>query len=173
MKDTTLISNVFIVGLLIAPLFILLVSLCKSKPTHTSLDSLSKLGQSQPRRKQLPKKHLLICGPSHSGKTALFYHLLTKEVRPTVTSQEVNETPGTMEVKMPMAAGGQAGETKSKSISIVDVPGHLHFRKKIQTVLEEAKAVVLVIDSKEKDKLFADAAEVLYDILNNPLVSSG
>jgi len=40
-------------------------------------------------------------------------------------------------------------------------------------VLEEAKAVVLVIDSKEKDKLFADAAEVLYDILNNPLVSSG
>jgi len=51
MKDTTLISNVFIVGLLIAPLFILLVSLCKSKPTHTSLDSLSKLGQSQPRRK--------------------------------------------------------------------------------------------------------------------------
>ena len=59
---------------------------------------------------------------------------------------EVNETQGTMEVKMM----GTAPESKSKTISIVDVPGHLHFRNKVQEVIEEAKAIILVIDSKEK-----------------------
>lgn len=44
---------------------------------------------------------LLLCGPTNSGKTALFYHLLTKEVRATVTSIEINETPSAMDVKIP------------------------------------------------------------------------
>jgi len=32
--------------------------------------------------------------------------------------------------------------------------------------VEEAKAVVLVVDSKEKDR-FGEAADILYEILNN------
>jgi len=46
------------------------------------------------KKKRVAKQNqLLICGPTNSGKTTLFYHLLTKEIRSTVTSMEVNETP--------------------------------------------------------------------------------
>ncbi len=66
----------------------------------------SVLGQTSGKKKAGVKKHLLVCGPTNSGKTALFYHLLTKEVRPSVTSMEINETQGSMEVKIPGSAIG-------------------------------------------------------------------
>jgi GTPase SAR1 family protein len=62
---------------------------------------------------------------------------------------EINETQGSMEVKIPGSVVG-SNESRSKAISVIDIPGHLHYRSKIQEVLEEAKAVILVIDSKEK-----------------------
>ncbi len=92
---------------------------------------------------------MLICGPTNSGKTSLFYHLLTKEVRTTVSSIEINETPSAMEVKIPASALGQA-EGKSKLIPIIDVPGHYHFKTKLNEALDDAKAIILVVDSKEK-----------------------
>ncbi len=84
-----------------------------------------------------------MCGPTNAGKTALFYHLLTKEVRTTVTSIEINETSQLMEVKIP-----QLDETKK--IHIADIPGHFHFKDKLNETLDEAKAIVVVVDSKEK-----------------------
>ena len=107
---------------------------------------------------------LLICGPTNSGKTALFYHLLTKEVRTTVTSIDINETSSQMEVKIP-----STGERKA--LNVVDVPGHYHFKERLNLALEEAKAIILVVDAKEKDK-FGEAAEILYEILNNLTVLS-
>jgi hypothetical protein len=56
--------------------------------------------------KSKAKKFLLICGAPNSGKTALFYHFLTKEVRSTVSSVEVNQSQGAMEVKIPSQAAG-------------------------------------------------------------------
>jgi len=89
---------------------------------------------------------LVLCGPTNSGKTALFYHLLTKEVRTTVTSIELNETSnGPMEVKIPQDTEGAV-----KRLNIVDVPGHYHFKDKLNETIDEAKGIVLVVDSKEK-----------------------
>lgn len=75
----------------------------------------------------------------------MFYHLLTKEVRNTVTSQETNETPAPMEVKIPGESGGNM-----KKLSVLDIPGHFHFREQLKDTCEIAKAIIIVIDSKEK-----------------------
>jgi len=66
-----------------------------------------------------------------------------------VSSIEINETQGLAEVKIPGSAIGQA-EAKSKAISLIDIPGHFHFKDKLNETLNDAKAIILVIDSKEK-----------------------
>ena len=49
---------------------------------------------------------------------------------------------------------------------MVDVPGHYNFRKTVQTEASGAKAIVLLLDAKEKTK-FGEAGEILYDILGD------
>ena len=48
----------------------------------------------------------------------------------------------------------------------MDIPGHYNFRMKVKQNLERAKAVVLVVDSKDKERI-SEAAEFLYDMLLN------
>ena len=72
---------------------------------------------------------LLLCGPTNSGKTALFYHLLTKEVRATVTSIEINETSSAMDVKIPETQDGV------KQLNVIDIPGHYHFKEKLDEAI--------------------------------------
>jgi predicted membrane GTPase involved in stress response len=70
--------------------------------------------------------------------------LLTKEVRTTVTSIEINETPTLMEVKIP-------GTEVTKKMNIMDIPGHYHFKERLNEVLDELpRAILVVVDSKEK-----------------------
>ena len=69
------------------------------KRINSSLQASS--GTAGKKKRGARQNLLLVCGPTHSGKTALFYHLLTKEVRTTVTSIEINETPSIMDVKIP------------------------------------------------------------------------
>ncbi|CDW76676.1 UNKNOWN [Stylonychia lemnae] len=102
------------------------------------------------RKQKRQQSQLLICGPTNSGKTALFYHLITKEVRTTVSSIEVNETPKSMDVKIPASALPNGQDSLTKKISVIDIPGHYHFREKLQDGLETAKAILVTVDSKEK-----------------------
>ena len=92
---------------------------------------------------------MLICGATNSGKTALFYHLVTKEVRTTVSSTEENETSGKAEIKIPGTAIGLT-ESINKNIAIIDIPGHFHFRTMLNEALENSKAIIVMVDSKEK-----------------------
>lgn len=92
------------------------------------------------------KNFLLICGPTNSGKTGLFYHLLTRQARMTVSSTEANQSNGPMEVKIP----SNQGEALTKKINVIDIPGHYHFKEKLNQSLDDSRAVILVIDSKEK-----------------------
>lgn len=75
-----------------------------------------------------------------------------------------------MEVKIPGSAIGQP-EARIKAVAITEVPGHYHFKEKLISSLEDAKAIMVVIDSKDKDR-FTEAAEILYDILNNITIQS-
>ena len=70
--------------------------------------------------------------------------MLTKEIPTTVTSIEINETAAPMEVKIP-------GQDVSKKLNIMDIPGHYHFKERLNEVLEEQpRAILVVVDSKEK-----------------------
>ena len=92
--------------IILVTMFILLqiLSIFSARATSGYQASKTTGGSSGQTRKRMPKKYLLLCGATHSGKTALFYHLLTKEVRTTVSSTEINETSGQMEVKIPASA---------------------------------------------------------------------
>ena len=49
-----------------------------------------------------------------------------------------------MEVKIP---GGDA----LKKVNIIDIPGHYHFKERLNEVLDEfPRAILVVVDSKEK-----------------------
>ena len=48
----------------------------------------------------------------------------------------------------------------------MDIPGHFCFRDTIKESLPLAKALVIVLDSKDKER-FSEAAEILYDVLSD------
>ena len=49
---------------------------------------------------------------------------------------------------------------------IVDVPGHFNFQKTVMVESSGAKAIILLLDSKDKGK-FGRAATILYDLLSD------
>ena len=51
-------------------------------------------------------------------------------------------------------------------MAITDIPGHYNFRSEISQSLKSAKAIITVLDSKDKAK-YGEAAEILYDILGD------
>jgi signal recognition particle receptor subunit beta len=53
-----------------------------------------------------------------------------------------------------------------KKVSCIDLPGHFNFRARLHESVETAQAIILVLDSKDRNKI-PEAAEILYDILNN------
>ena len=60
----------------------------------------------------------------------------------------------------------QMSASAAGRLDCIDIPGHFNFRDRIQEVLESARAMILVVDSKDRQKL-PESAEILYDILNN------
>ena len=132
----------------------------KKKPQVASASSV---------KSSTPENCLGIVGASGSGKTTLFYYLFTGEMRETVSSIQENGTrvqgQGPAQIKMP-SSGDPMSASAARSLDCIDIPGHFNFRDRIQEVLESAGAIILVVDSKDKLKL-PEAAEILYDILNN------
>ena len=71
-----------------------------------------------------------------------------------------------MEVKIPPSAQAPGmQESVIKNLAVADVPGHFHFRDQLMDSVEVAKAIVVLVDSKEKEK-FGEAAEIIYEIIN-------
>lgn len=115
------------------------------------------------------REWVILVGPVGCGKTQLFYRLLSKVEPTTVSSTELNQTDRDIALEIPKRL--QQNE-QALNLSIVDIPGHFRHRLKVQQNLERAKAVILVVDSRDKDKI-SEAAEFLFDILsNNRLVQS-
>lgn len=49
----------------------------------------------------------------------------------------------------------------------MDIPGHYNFRQALRdNYLQHAKAIVIVIDSKDKDRL-TEAADLLFDCISD------
>ena len=90
--------------------------------------------------------------------------MYTKQVRDTVSSLEENSTADDDSSKIQLPCRDQ--EVITRNVIGLDIPGHFNFRVRIQETIETAEAVILVIDSKDRQKL-PEAAEILYEILNN------
>ena len=96
---------------------------------------------------------ILLIGASGSGKTLLFHlvkitQLKDKTSPHTVSSMKVNST-----------------DSKEPSMhTLSDIPGHSYFQDTMVKKAKQAKAVILLIDSNDKQS-FKAAAEKLYDLL--------
>ena len=75
-----------------------------------------------------------------------------------------------MEVKLPKTFVKSETDKQSLSISLTDIPGHFNFRLKVSQYLEKAKAVILVLDSKDKHQV-SEAADFIYDVITNLRIS--
>jgi signal recognition particle receptor subunit beta len=99
------------------------------------------------------RKEVLLIGLTSSGKTRLFYHLVTKQSLSTVTSQQFNEWVILF---------------KNRQLLIRDVPGHPRVRTEAMNALRLSDGVVFVIDSETFLKEISDIANLLYDLLSLP-----
>ena len=102
------------------------------------------------------KNTIMVIGPSLSGKTTFFYHLLGQKNSKTVVSMQINKVEN------------YSCELISNinTYNIMDIPGTGYFKDKILDYLNDTLILLLFIDSTEKNSI-VQAAEYLYDILNS------
>ena len=99
---------------------------------------------------------IMIIGPSLSGKTSFFYHLLGQKDSKTVVSMQINKVEN-----YPCEL-----ISNTNRYTIMDIPGTGYFKDKILDYLDNILILLLFIDSTEKNSI-VQAAEYLYDILNS------
>ena len=99
---------------------------------------------------------IMIIGPSLSGKTTFFYHLLGQKDSKTVVSMQINKVEN-----YPCEL-----ISNINNYNIMDIPGTGYFKDKILDYLNDTLILLLFIDSTEKNSI-VQAAEYLYDILNS------
>ena len=99
---------------------------------------------------------IMIIGPSLSGKTTFFYHLLGQKNSKTVVSMQINKVEN-YPCKL---------ISNTKYYTLMDIPGTGYFKDRIIDYLNETLILLLFIDSTEKNSIL-QAAEYLYDILNS------
>ena len=108
------------------------------------------------KRSSKKRNTIMIIGPSLSGKTTFFYHLLGQKNSKTVVSMQINKVEN------------YSCELISNinTYNIMDIPGTGYFKDKILDYLNDTLILLLFIDSTEKNSI-VQAAEYLYDILNS------
>ena len=102
------------------------------------------------------RNNIMIIGPSLSGKTSFFYHLLGKKNAKTVVSMQINKVEN-----YPCELISNINK-----YALMDIPGTGYYKDKILDYLNDALILLLFIDSTEKNSI-VQAAEYLYDILNS------
>ncbi|RXW18723.1 hypothetical protein EST38_g7121 [Candolleomyces aberdarensis] len=95
---------------------------------------------------------LLLVGPMDSGKTTIFSRLVYNQHIPTTTSLQTNASSFT--------------PVPSKTIQIIDIPGHPRIRGQFVDHLNSAKAVAFVVDSNTVSRNGPAVAEHLHHILH-------
>ena len=99
---------------------------------------------------------IMIIGPSLSGKTTFFYHLLGQKNSKTVVSMQINKVDN-----YPCELISNINR-----YTIMDIPGTGYFKDRIIDYLNDVLILIVFIDSTEKNSII-QAAEYLYDILNS------
>ena len=108
------------------------------------------------KNKKQKKNNITIIGPSNSGKTSFFYHLLGHKNCQTVVSMQINKVENYQCEML----------SNISSYDIIDIPGTGYFKDKIMELIPFTIILLIFIDSTEKNSII-QAAEYLYDILNS------
>eukprot|EP00250_Pteridium_aquilinum_P019162 c24324_g1_i2 orf=375-1157(+) len=107
---------------------------------------------------------VLLVGLSGSGKTALFYQLRDGSThKGTVTSMEAN-------VDRFILHSESTKQGKAKPVRLVDVPGHMKLRAKLDEFLTEAGGIIFLVDAADFMPNVRAISEYLYDILSKAWV---
>jgi len=101
----------------------------------------------------------LILGQCGSGKTSIFFRLREGTEVQTVSSLKV--------LKDSFELQPQEDAEKFGPVEVVDYPGHQRLRGKAAEMLKEARCILYIVDSEDKQRL-KDVAEHLYEILTHP-----
>lgn len=107
---------------------------------------------------------VVIAGPPNSGKTTLFFQLKDGSVHNGVVAS-MAENSATVSLRLPR--GG------ARAAPLLDVPGHHSMRHRLEAALDDAAAVVFLVDAVEVSPHRTEAADVLYEVLSHPAVSRG
>jgi len=110
-------------------------------------------------RKTKKGRTILFIGPPEVGKTAIFTKIITDKNLETVTSVSPNQAEYTPDNK--------------PSLILKDLPGHERVRIQFwDSNKVGARGIVCVVDAAGGNKAIREAAEVLYTVLTDPVVSS-
>ena len=98
-------------------------------------------------------KQVVLVGVTDSGKTKLFYNLVTHELVSTVTSQARNE--------FLLRVG-------DRFINLIDMPGHPRVRTEVMNTVKTCDVILFVLDSATvlKEQMMNHISNLLYDILS-------
>mmetsp|Transcript_44453 Transcript_44453/g.102744 ORF Transcript_44453/g.102744 Transcript_44453/m.102744 type:complete len:259 (-) Transcript_44453:127-903(-) len=104
----------------------------------------------------------LILGQCGSGKTTVFFRLRNRD-------EEVQTVSSLKPLRDAIQLQrGQESEPFGP-VEVVDCPGHQRLRGKAAELLKEARCIIYVIDSEDKQRL-KDVAEHLYELMTHPEV---
>ena len=156
LEESTGLSSFVILALIGATMFAV-VSFASSFAANSSVEVGEQI-QGVKSGSKVARTNLLMVGAAGSGKTKLFYKLVANDhQQATVSSAEPNTY--TQGIKMPSEL--------TKYLPLVDLPGHYNFRQKMRDEhLQSAKAVIFVLDARDKEKM-QDSAEILYEVIND------
>ncbi|KAJ1655526.1 hypothetical protein IWQ61_004743 [Dispira simplex] len=101
---------------------------------------------------------ILMLGVSGAGKTALLYKLREGQLVETRTSMDSN----TYNIEL---------EQGSRSFTLVDIPGNPRLRAQYRTKLNQARAIVFLVDSARVVRNVREVAAFLYELLTSPSVT--
>uniref|UniRef100_A0A7S4Q0I1 Signal recognition particle receptor subunit beta n=1 Tax=Alexandrium monilatum TaxID=311494 RepID=A0A7S4Q0I1_9DINO len=104
----------------------------------------------------------LILGQCGSGKTALFFRLRDRD-------EEVQTVSSLTPIRDTLQIRVDEGEEAIGPLEVVDCPGHQRLRGKAAELLKDARCIIYVIDSEDKQRM-KDVAEHLYELLTHPEV---
>jgi len=103
---------------------------------------------------------IVFTGPTETGKTSIFVHLLNKVGKETVTSTVAN-------------VGEFQTQSSKQTLLLKDLPGHDRVRNKWwESHKSRLRGVVCVLDAAGGAKAIRDAADVLYTVLTDSVVLS-
>uniref|UniRef100_A0A7S3KP99 Signal recognition particle receptor subunit beta n=1 Tax=Euplotes crassus TaxID=5936 RepID=A0A7S3KP99_EUPCR len=162
MELTSLITNVVLLAIFGAIAYVVLKGL---GIVGTKKPAIAEITERGTRRVKATREHVLICGPSGAGKTALINYLATNEWRETVSSLEGTKAAFNVSAKVSQGETNNEPVSKTLKLKYVDVPGHTHFIEEMLDAAEAASAIILLVDARDQVSI-SHSVEYLYELLN-------